>query len=372
MRTFKRIFALAVLLIAFTGPSRSFACCGDGPVAAAGAIQAGVAVVGAISTATGTIVTWLQQINNTIGSGFANLYSEINKQSAEQRLFAQGTIASQTQLYMEKARADAETKYQLSPRACFEVAGGTSGSVGADQVKQGTNDLNQQFSQRTLYTPNTTAAIAQIFNTHASNYCSSQDVQLGRCSSAASGNLQNADVRADSLLNSSSLDANHFAAAQALVTNIANPIPTQNIPKNWEQTSQGKAFVAGQYVQQARASVAANSLNNAIAMRVPVQGLGTAAMVNKADISQMELIESQVNGRFTSPEWYQMIAGFSLENLMREMNKQMALKLYIDLAGYHQFERIETLLATQVAMEVQTTSDAQLREARAAAARAGN
>ncbi|MFM0265558.1 hypothetical protein [Paraburkholderia sediminicola] len=371
MKHFKRLIAVAILVLASFSSTQAFACCGDGPIAAAGAMQAGASVVASISTATGTIVSWLQQINNTIGTGFANLYSEIAKQSAEQRLFAQGTIASQTQLYMEKARGDAETKYELSPRACFEVAGGTSGSVGADQVKQGVSDLNQQFAQRTLYTPNTTAAVAQIFNTHTSNYCSAQDVQLGRCSSAATADLQNADVRADSLFNASSLDTNHFAAAQALVSNIANPIPTQNIPKGWEQTPQGKAFVAGQYIEQSRSSVAANSLNNAIAMRVPVPGLGTAAMVNKADISQMELIESQVNGRFTSPQWYQMIAGFSSENLLREMNKQMALKLYMELASYHQFERIETVLATQLAMDVQTTSDAQLREARAAAARAG-
>ncbi len=363
------LFVISVLQLPAITPA--YACCGDGVVAAAGANAAGSAVSAAIAAATSTIVTWLQKIDMTISNGFGKLYGEIIKQTAEQRVFEQGRIAAETQLYMEKARADATTKYELSPRTCFETAGGAAGTVAAGEARENLNDLNRNFSKRTLFTPSTTAAVAKMYDDHVSKYCSAEDAALGRCSSPVDPKLQNADVRADSMLNSSSYTPDQIAAAKALVNNIANPIPTQNIPKDWEKSPQGRLFVAGQYIEQARASVAANSLNHAIAIRTPVQGLGSSAMLNKPDVSEMELMESQVQGRFESPDWYKMIAGFSLENLMREMNKMQALKLWMDLKSYHQMERIETILATQLAMDVERDSSVRLQQARAAAAKAG-
>lgn len=370
---FKRsLLALAVMgAIGGASIQPAYACCGDGAVAAAGATAAGASVSAAIATATSTIVAWLEKINLTIESGFGKLYTEIGKQTASQRVFEQGTIAANSQLFMEKARADAAVKYELSPRVCFETAGGAAGGLASGETKENLNDLNRNFSQRTLFTPNTAAVVAKIYDDHTSKYCSQQDVQLGRCSSPVDPKLQNADVRADAMLNYSSLSQAQVDAATALVNNLANPLPTQNIPRNWEKTPQGKAFVAGQYVEQARASVAANSLNQAIAMRTPVQGLGASAMLDKPDVSELELMESQVRGRFESPAWYKMLASFSLENLMREQSKMKALSLWMDLKSFHQMERIETVLATQLAMDVKRDSESRLAQARSAAAKAG-
>jgi hypothetical protein len=366
------MIALALLgTVTVLAPAPAWACCGDGAIAAAGATAAGSGVAAAISSAASTIVAWLEKIDLTLQNGFGKLYTEIEKQTAEQRVFQQGAIAANTSLYMAKTAADASTKYELSPRSCFETAGGTAGGAAAGETRANLADFNKTFSQRTLFTANTTAAVAKIYDDHTSKYCSPQDVQLGRCSSAADPKLQNADVRSDAVLNYSSLDTDQVEAAQALVSNLANPIPTQNIPKGWEQTPQGKAFVAGQYIEQARASVAANSLNQLIAERTPVAGLGSAAMLNKPDVSELELMESQVKGRFESSEWYQMIAGFSLENLLREQNKMKALELWMDMKSFQQMERVETILATQLAMEVKQDSESRLAQARAAAARAG-
>ena len=94
-------------------------------------------------------------------------------------------------------------------------------------------------------------------------------------------------------------------------------------------------------------------------------------MLNKADVSELELMESQVRGRFESPAWYKMVAGFSLENLMREMNKMQAFRLWMDHKSYQQMERIETILATQLAMDVKRDSESRLTSARAIAAKAG-
>jgi len=296
--------------------------------------------------------------------------AEIQRQTASLRTMEEGNAAVLSQLHMERARADAATRYEPSPRLCFEASGGAASGVAGAGVTQTWRGLNDKAAARTLFTPNTSAAVAKLYDDHASKYCSQQDADLGRCS-AVDPKLQNADVRADSVLNTSSYTPEQIAAAQAFVTNVANPVPTQNIPKDWEQTRQGKTFVAGQYIEQARASVAANSLNAAIAARTPIQGLGTAAMLNKADVSEQELFESQVRGRLESPAWYKMIAGFSLENLMREVVKIRALQARMDLAEYLRTERIEAVLATQLAIANKQDAELRQRELRAAAAKAG-
>lgn len=371
MTRIKHLILALFVVFGIQASSPAYACCGDGAVAAAGAMTAGSTVAGAIAAATTTIVGWIERLNLTIENNFGKLYAELAKQTASQRTFEQGNIAAQSQMFMEKARADAAVKYELSPRVCFETAGGAAGGLASGETKANLSDLNRNFSQRTLFTPNTAAAVAKVYDDHTSKYCSQQDAQLGRCSSPVEEKLQNADVRADAMLNTSSFSQAQVDAAQALVNNLANPFPTQNIPKNWEKTPQGKAFVAGQYIEQARASVAANSLNSAIAIRTPVQGLGSAAMLDRPDVSELELMESQVRGRFESPAWYKMLAGFSLENLMREQNKMQALKLWMDLKSFQQQERIEAVLATQLAMDVKRDSEARLQQARMVAAKAG-
>lgn len=346
------------------------ACCGDGAAAAAGATAAGSMVSAAISSAATVIVTWLERLDLTISSGFGRVIAEIDKQTAAMRTFEQGNAAVQSQLLMEKARAEAKVKYKMSPRVCFEIAGGSATTVASGEARETLNELNRDFAKRTLFTPNTSAAVGKIYDDHVNKYCSQQDVDQGRCSRAADPKLQNADVRADATLNTSSYTPEQVVAARAFVINVTNPMPTQNIPQKWEATPQGKTFVAGQYIEQARASVAANSLNAAVAARTPIQGLGSAALLNKADVSELELMESQVRGRFESLAWYKMIASFSLENLMREANKMQALKLWMDLKSYQQMERIETVLATQLAVDVKRDSELRLSEARRSALKA--
>lgn len=367
-RTLLALVVCGVMGLSFQSPAN--ACCGDGAAAAAGATAAGSMVSMAIGTATASIVGWLERLNMTIEAGFGRLYAEIAKQTAAMRTFEQGNAAVQSQMFMEKARADAQMKYELSPRVCFETAGGGAATVAAGEVRETLNDLNRDFAKRTMFTPNTSAAVGKIYDDHVDKYCSQQDADLGRCRAVAP-KLQNADVRADATLNTSSYTPEQVVAARAFVNNVANPMPTQNIPKDWEKTPQGKTFVAGQYIEQARASVAANSLNAAVAARTPIQGLGSSAMLNKADVSELELMESQVRGRFESPAWYKMIAGLSLENLLREANKMQALKLWMDLKSYQQMERVETVLATQLAVDVKRDSEQRLREARLAASKAG-
>lgn len=371
MKTKNNLVALLFVGSLFFIQSSANACCGDGKIAGAGAERAGDEIVRAISSSTDALILWLTRINTTIETGFGKLFAEIEKQTAAMRTFAQGNTAVQAQLHIEKARADAQTRYEPSPRQCYEASSGAGAGVASAGMERTLRTLNSDSANRTLFTPNTSAVIGKIYDDHVDKYCSQQDADLGRCARPVDPAMQNADVRADVTLNTSSYTPGQIAAAQAFVNNVVNPMPTQNIPQKWETTSQGKAFVAGQYIEQARASVAANSLNAAVAARTPIAGLGSAAMLNKADVSELELMESQVRGRFESPVWYKMIAGFSMENLFREVNKMQALRLRMDLDNYKQNERIETLLATQLAIAVELDSDTRMRGARLAASKVG-
>ena len=373
MRMKRTSLALASVVALSTGTyfamAPSAACCGDGAIAAQGAITAGATVTSAISAASGSIVTMLTRIDLTLSNGFGKLYSEMAKQTASQRVMEEGRITTDNEMYLTERAADALLDYQLSPRACYEKqAAGAVDSAGVT-VANTVKDLNREFTQRTLHTTNTAAAVAQIYTDHADKFCSAQDAKLGRCSTAAAQDLQNADVNAGNLLSRDALTGDYLVGAQAFMRNVANPIPTQQIPVGWEKTEQGKAFIAGQLVEQGRASVAANSFSNMIAMRKVVPGLGTAAQLNVPDVSTQQLIKAQTDGRFLSANWYNMIAGMSMNNLLREQNKMQAFDLWLSQQRYAQLERIEAVLATDLAASVKRDSEARLAVARQAAAR---
>ena len=364
----KKTMLAVICLGAMSSSQTAQACCGDGAIAAQGAAAAGHAVVAAIGEAASTLGGLIVYLLVTLANGFTQVSGEITKQTAQYKTIQQGVVAANSALYMAQASGAASTMYEVSPRSCYEVSMGAASSLSHAEVKAAHADLNQNSVSRNLGNSSTAAAVKQIVKKHE-QFCSALDASLGRCS-AVSQELQNADLRADTITSNASLDSDKMTAAQSFANNVTNPVPTQQIPKEWESSPQGKAFLAGQYIEQARLSVAQNSLNAAIAARTPITGLGTSAQLNKADVSEAELMESMVRGRFENPEWYALIAGFSLENLMREQNKMQAFQLWMDLKSYQQFERIETVLATQLAMTVKQGSEDRLAKARNVAAKA--
>ena len=352
-----------------TAPSA--ACCGDGVIAAQGATTAGATVSQSIASAAQAIGQQLQRIEDTLANGFGKTYIEMTKQTASNKTIQEGVVEAETQIYIEGRRADAEIAMRVSPRACYELQAADAMGKAESKFDAVVQSVNKASADRTLYTPNTAGAVGNIYRTHAAKYCSDQDVRLGRCSRAAPRDLQNADIRADNLIARDALSTQQDEAADAFINNILNPMPTQMLPKGWESTQAGKEFIAGQMVEQSRNSVAANSFAHMKAMRTMQPGLGRAAGLDTPDVSMKQLLRAQTDGRFLSPQWYTMIAAESSEhNLLREMNKQMALALYIDYQTYEQNERVEAILAADMAANSKRDSEVRLAAARRAAAKA--
>lgn len=352
------------------GAKPAEACCGDGAVVTTGLASMGAAITAAIAASTTTLVTWLNNIDGTIAGGFAKVAGELMKQTAAMHENMKAQVVANSVPYMKEVEANAIEKYELSPRSCYEVAAAAGSAVAQQEVQTTRAELNRQAAARNLNTPNAAAAVQEIYQQHTDKYCSPQDVSLGRCQKPAAPELQNADVRADLMLNRTSLSQEQITASRALIANLANPIPTQMLPRGWERTQQGQQFVAGQLVEQARMSLADDSLHYMLAMRTPVKGLGAATMMNKPDVSKLDLLEAQVNGRFFEPRWQAQIQTFGTENLLREQAKMKALELWMLEEQFRQGERMEAMMATQLAMDVKRDSEARLAQARATAARA--
>ncbi|MFA7292171.1 MAG: hypothetical protein WC023_07960 [Rhodocyclaceae bacterium] len=359
------VTAVAAVLIA-TIASPASACCGDGKVVATAEAIAGRGLSSAVGEAVVAVVAWLQLLNTTIAAGFGKVSAEIQRQTAATRVMEEGSTAVRTQLFMEKIRADAAVKYELSPRACFEVSAARASTTAGEEIHQAVVDVSRKLAAHTLFTANTSAAVSKMHDEHVSKYCSQADADIGRCQ-VTDPTLQNADIRADTLLNTPAYAGVQAEAVSAFVRNLTNTAPTQMIPRALEATPQGKTFVAGQYIEQARASLAAHSLNTQLTERTPIKGLGTAAGLNKADVSRQELIESLVRNRFESPDWYKMVAGFSTENMLREANKMQAQALWMDLQRYKTDERISALTAGYLAITAKQDAEARMRALRAAA-----
>lgn len=361
---------IALAIGGYFATAPSAACCGDGAIAAQGAVAAGATVSSAISGATTSVVNMLIQIDDNIAAGFGKLYTELAKQTASERTIQEGVVQAQTQIYLEGKRAEAEVAMKVSPRACYELQAADAIAKSENSYNAAVQSVTSRLTDRTLYTPNAAAAVSQIFRDHA-QFCSDQDVRLGRCNRAAPKDVQNADIRADNLLARDAFGSDaQRTGAETFIRNVVNPMPTQMLPKGWEGTEAGRTFVAGQMVEQARNNVAAQSFAHMLASRDVQPGLGTQAGLNKPNVSRRELVRSQADGRFLSPQWYTMLAGFNDTNLLREMNKQMAFSLWMDYQALEQNERIEALLATDLAASVKRDSEQRLAEARQAAARA--
>ena len=353
------VVAISVASLLYFGEIKEAqACCGDGAIAAAGATTAGGTVAAAVSTSTSVIVGWLAMIQQTISMGFSGVMGEITMQTAQIKQFEEARLSVEESVRMEQLAADAYSKYEPSPRSCYEVAGGAAISAASGGTTEQAVALNQSATARGM---NTKSSAVALKNTS----------EINKKFAAKTGDLKNADIRADNLTNNSSLGAEQLEAAVAFVDNVVNPIPVQILPDEDLKSEQGQVFMAHLSQNQALLSVAYNSFNNSIASKTPIEGLGSSALFSKADVSEEELMEAMIKGRFETPGWYQMLAGFDEPNLLREQNKQAALGAWMDLKRYRQLERIELLLATELAFNVKNQSKDELNKSRATALRGG-
>lgn len=180
-------------------------------------------------------------------------------------------------------------------------------------------------------------------------------------------------------------------AAKTFSELVVNPFPSQKIPDNWEKTPQGKMYVASQMAEQSRLSIADYSMAQTRAMYTAQPGLGTricqswtqlAGMTSTSgnaaesvpctlppDASMAAVMNFMAESRM-SPVWTRNITRSGPGGVSRENASMMAFKLWMDYKSYLQQERMESILAAQLAIDAKAAMQPGMAAQRAAAARA--
>lgn len=380
MKMNKIISAAAMLAaISFSGQA-SAACCNLSAVVVAvnqttAAVKAGAAsIVGAIGASTTAIVTSVNQVYVQAHRD-AVVANDVNKEIAVGQ-----TDAINTQNFEHEAMRRANNISDTMSSCASMNTGLKMADAIQNQVVE-TSALNKSYLQRSKYNTSTSALIDNRVATHNAKYCSAKDVQLGRCGHAAGDPaMEDADINPDSLFTPSgevlTYTADQRAAAEAFATRVVAPYPVPNIPKSWEKTPEGKAYVDAVAVKTAQESLAMNSLNNAIAMRSRTNGLGGQLASNigmkrlkgNPDASLMAIMEAK-GTQFMDPEWHKEVIAKSVSpaDLLKEQVRISAYKSFVDYKSYQQLERIEAILAADYAAHSTDLMEKRLAAARVAA-----
>jgi hypothetical protein len=230
-----------------------------------------------------------------------------------------------------------------------------------------TKAYSATLTARALKNTDTGKIQKELLDEHGDKYCSDDDAKRKRCSGgAAPSHMQNADIRADTLLapvNGSTYTSDEKDAARRFIVMATNPLPPQNLPVQLERTAGGQSFILAQRIAEAQMSVANFSL--------------TAIFQNHAaddedpsGLSPMGLIRKNVYDKFANPDWRKSLEGeVSIQKLLVQIALLLADKNYMDYQTYLQAERTEAIAATQLAIATRQYNEPVLASLRSAAAR---
>mgnify|MGYP000135482225 CR=1 FL=1 len=233
-------------------------------------IQAGTAVMSTITASVASIVNVMQlQMEPSWGNGFGKQMSELQKQTATQRVFRQGTVAVQSQLYMQELAGDAAERSVVPAQQSVTVTNAALMAEQSNVVRDKITRADQAFVAG-IY--GTRPADSSIVIERHKPYCSAADQARGRCETLASPTMQNADLTINTIFNPGdgqyeTLTDEEHDAANAFVRNVANPIPGARLSSDQNKSEQVKAVDAELLADQAALSVVGHTFNAAIAHR---------------------------------------------------------------------------------------------------------
>lgn len=337
-----------------------------------------VAVVGlavapmARAACDGCVVAAIRELKAEMVRQFAELKNHL---SAEIKTLRQ----SGAQVEKDSLRAQQDIGFMLPTGGCETATVGAAAGPARDR----TEAYLRAFNHRRRPEKTGTAASQAMVEAHLADYCAPEDLGVRGCTQASA--RPNAPFLAETLLSGSgvgsapdptrpnsylpevlSFNADRVLDARRFIDNLVDPYPLDDLPEDLRGTPQGMAFWMRKKVYEGRLSVARYVLNHALALRVPSAALrGWLERVwreAKADehlaasraqlpeqISYAELLKTEVDRRYASPSWYAGIAGSPEAAVLRELAYMTALQLNLTYLRFRQGERLELLLAEQVA-----------------------
>ncbi|MEI2782242.1 MAG: hypothetical protein V9H25_13695 [Candidatus Competibacter sp.] len=320
----------------------------------------------------GCVVAAIHELKVEMIRQFAELKNHL---SAEIKTLRQ----SGAQVEKDSLRARQDIGFMLPTGGCESATAAAAAGPARDRAEA----YLRAFNHLRRPEKTGTAASKAMVETYLTDYCAPEDVGVRGCTQASA--RPNAPFLAETLLSGSgvgsapdstrpnsylpevlSFNPDRVLDARRFIDNLVDPYPLDDLPKDLQGTPQGMAFWMRKKVYEGQLSVARYTLNHALALRVPSTALrGWLERVwreSKADehlaalraqlperISYAELLKTEVDRRYASPSWYAGIAGSPEAAVLRELAYMAALQINLTYLRFRQGERMELLLAEQVA-----------------------
>lgn len=232
--------------------------------------MAAVKNIASITLNTGKVVSWFEsRIVPTWAVGFGKLMAEKQRQTASLRVFKEGNAAVAGSLYLQEQVGVAAENAIPPANLTTSVTNGKLLSEQASVVRAKIAANNATLAAGFL--SGKSADPGAVLEQHKP-YCSTADVERGRCEKAVSPTMQNADLTVNTLLNPGEGQYETLAdeerdASLAFARNVVNPVPAGRLGGSVANSAQAKAYDAALLADHAALSLAANSFSSIIANR---------------------------------------------------------------------------------------------------------
>lgn len=357
----KKVIALAITTVMAVPlaliPLRANACCGDGAAAAAGAMSAGASVVAAIEAAALSIIGAMTelvegQILPEIWSAGAKVKAAVEMNGARAKILAEGKVAVDGDIKLNEAAAIALLNVKdpmlNGQRNCYDLASSTSLGSAVGGVSPDSQSVQQKVNYYRNGAPDIRAEMAKRY----------EDDMIYMKSEAQGQRYYQAPVNASKTVLASADqpldDAGVIAASRFAINVVGEPPNTAKNVDEISKTAAGKQWLSSNNTFAARASVSLASMENSALMRKVDASLTPDSMGLSAPgltaLSPLQAMKLFVENRFVDQSWYLTLSQYNTNGLLRELNKMMAFKSWMDYQSFVQQERVEQNLATQVAI----------------------
>lgn len=198
-----------------------------------------------------------------------------------------------------------------------------------------------------------------IVSKHNNTYCSPQVNQGCKVDSTA---FIHGDMRINGLLAVDTFTSDEMKLYFEVVEHIVNHLPS-NIALDMlsaseieKQLPQNKEDLANEVISQTRLGLPRNSFNNSYFERTPIFNYYADNNINddknkEKKLSKINIMDQEVNSRFSNKEWLDFINKADNETLNKELAKMQSFSIWLKVQKYKQAERRELLLATSVAQQ---------------------
>jgi len=217
----------------------------------------------------------------------------------------------------------------------------------------------------------TDIAVAALLGKHCATYANQADVKAGLCSSAASGDLVNADIDISKSIfgkqqgsEASTLSTQGQEAAQVYMLNALDPRPSAALPPKEAQTTGGRERAAARNALAAKLSTAKYAMADIFSRRTP-QNNNTLSEWAKATAGQIsgytganfsegvswsDAMDIKARSWFMNANWGTAVSSQGAEQATKDSAHILAFSAYTQWELYKLVEKQNAMLASMVAL----------------------